>query len=170
MVSRSNRSVQEGAALVVSLIMLLVMTLMVVAASRSSILELLMATNAQNANEALQRAEDSTLTGEQRIVTDFDGVPTWDFGTDPSDGLYLDAELVVDTVDWSSLQVESDGAGSDLREYVIQYIGPSTAIGGSLAIGAGAASSTRYLYRVSGRGLSSRSSARVVQTIFATIE
>ncbi len=166
----NNRSMQDGAALVVSLIMLLVMTLMIVATSRSSILELLMATNAQNANEALQRAEDSTLRGEQRIVRDFGGIPTVDFGADPGDGLYLDAELVVDTVDWTALQFESDGVGADQRDFIIQYIGPGTVTGGSLAIGAGAASSTRYLYRVSGQGLSSRSSARVVQTIFATME
>lgn len=165
-----SRSAQAGAALFVSLIMLLLMTLMILAASRSSILELLMATNAQNANEALQRAEDATLRGEQRIVTDFDGIPTLDFSADPDDGLYLDAELAVDTVDWAALQAESDGVGEDQRDYIIEYIGPATVTGGSLALGAGAASSIRYLYRVSGQGLSSRSSARVVQTIFATME
>jgi len=146
------------------------MTLMIVATSRSSILELLMATNAQNANEALQRAEDSTLRGEQRILTDFDGIPVVDFGANPGDGLYLDNDLVVDKVDWTALQFESEGVAADQRDYIIQYIGPTTVFGGSLALGAGSASSIRYLYRVSGQGSSSRSSARVVQTIFATME
>jgi len=144
---------------------------MIVATSRSSILELLMATNAQNANEALQRAEDSALRGEQRILTDFGGIPTANFSADPADGLYLDTDLVVDTVDWTALPgFESDGVDANQRDYIIQYIGPATVVGGSLALGAGSASSIRYLYRVSGQGSSSRSSARVVQTIFATME
>jgi type IV pilus assembly protein PilX len=161
---------QDGAALVVSLIMLLLMTLMIVATSRSSILELLMATNAQNANEALQRAEDSTLRGEQRILRDFGGVPSVDFSAVANDGLYLDTELVVNKVDWTALKFESEGVAADKRDYIIQYIGPATVVGGSLALGAGSASSIRYLYRVSGQGSSSRSSARVVQTIFSTME
>lgn len=166
----NSRSMQDGAALVVSLIMLLIMTLMILATSRSSILELLMAINSQSANEALQRAEDSTLRGEQRILADFDGIPTVDFGADLNDGLYLDAELVVDTVDWSGLAFESDGVDENQRNYIIQYIGPATLPGGSVAMGAGGASNIRYLYRVNGQGLSSRSSARVVQTIFSTME
>lgn len=161
---------QDGAALVVSLIMLLLMTLMIVATSRSSILELLMATNAQNANEALQRAEDSTLRGEQRILRDFGGIPAVDFSAVASDGLYLDTDLVVNEVDWTALTFESEGVDADQRDYIIQYIGPATVVGGSLAVGAGSASSIRYLYRVSGHGSSSRSSARVVQTIFSTME
>lgn len=168
--SMNIRSTQRGAAMAVSLIMLLLMTLIVLAASRTSILDLLMATNAQNANEALQRAEDSTLRGEQRILTDFDGAPTVDFAADPDDGLYVAGEITVDSVDWEALQVETEGADDELKEYMIEYLGPTPAVGGSLAIGAGAGSNMRFLYRVSGRGLSARNSRRVVQTIYATME
>jgi len=167
---RSMQSAQQGAALVVSLIMLLLMTLMVVAATRSSIMELLMATNTQNENEALQVAEDSVLRGEIRILTDFNGAPTIDFSADPDDGLYVDTELVVDSLDWSAIATEVEDADTNPKEYIVQYIGPSPAIGGSLAVGAGATTNIRYLYRVSGQGESQRSSARVVQTIFATME
>jgi len=65
---------------------------------------------------------------------------------------------------------ERIGAGDAFREYILEYLGPVTATGGSLSVGAGMASDTRYLYRVSGRGASSRGSARVVQTIYATAE
>ncbi len=41
--------------------------------------------------------------------------------------------------------------------------------GSSAAVGTGAASN-RFVYRVSGRGTADRSSARVVQTIYATVE
>lgn len=166
----SSRSMQSGAALAVGLIMLLVMTLMVLASSRTSVLDFLMAVNTQNSNEALQRAEDSVLRGEQRIVTDFGGIPTTDFSAGAEDGLYLDGEIVVDTIDWSDIHHESDGEDADQRDYIIEYIGPAMVPGGSLAVGAGAASSIRYLYRVSGQGASSRSAARVVQTIFSTME
>ena len=93
-----------------------------------------------------------------------------DFSAVASDGLYLDTDLVVNEVDWTALTFESEGVDADQRDYIIQYIGPATVVGGSLAVGAGSASSIRYLYRVSGHGSSSRSSARVVQTIFSTME
>jgi type IV pilus assembly protein PilX len=170
LVNTSNRSKQSGAALAVGLIMLLVMTVMILATARSSVLDFLMAVNSQNANEALQQAEDAVLRGEQRIVTDFAGIPTTDFTADAGDGLYLDGEIDVNTVDWSGIDHETDGEDEDQRAYIVEYVGPATLPGGSLAIGAGAASSIRYIYRVSGEGASSRSAARVVQTIFATMD
>ncbi len=163
-------SKQRGAALVVSLMMLVVMTLIIVSGARSSALEILLADNAQNAQQALMRAEDSALQGEQRVELNFPGAPSADFTVSTTDGLYVVGELVLDTVDWAAIPAESVGAGDTLREFIIEYLGPAPAVGGSLAVGAGAASDLRYLYRVSGRGAFSRGSARVVQTILATAE
>ncbi len=168
---------QRGAALFVSLMMLLIMTLIIVNGARSSVLEILLADNAQNAQQALMRAEDSELEGELRIELDFPGAPTFDWTLSPNDGLYVDGGIVnvdgvvgINTVDWGAIPAERMGAGDKLREYIIEYLGPAAAIGGSLAIGAGAASDLRYLYRVSGRGVSNRSSTRVVQVVVATAE
>lgn len=163
-------STQRGAALVVSLMMLFIMTIIIVSGARMSALEILLADNAQNAQQALMRAEDSVLQGEQRVELNFPGAPSADFTVSTTDGLYVVGEVVVDTVDWAAIPAESIGAGDTLREFIIEYLGPAAAVGGSLAIGAGAASDLRYLYRVSGRGAFNRSSARVVQTIVATAE
>ncbi len=163
-------SKQRGAALFVSLIMLLLMTMIGLAATRSSNLELIMGTNTQNAAQALLRAENSTLDGEERIIANFNGAPSTDFSINTADGLYRDDEIVVDALNWAALNNETAGAAPELREYIIEYLGPVTASGGSLGMGTGAAANTRYLYRVSGRGSASRGSERVVQTIFATME
>jgi hypothetical protein len=124
----------------------------------------------QNVAEALMRAEDSTLTGETFVELNFQGAPTVDFSEDPTDGLYTDLELDINTVHWDQYETERFGADEELREFVVEYVGAVTALNGSLAVGAGAATDLRYLYRVSGRGESSRGSARVVQTIYATAE
>ena len=71
---------------------------------------------------------------------------------------------------WTAYAAERIGAGDGFREYIIEYLGPVTATGGSLSVGAGVASDTRYLYRVSDRGASSRGGACVVQTVNATAE
>ena len=161
---------QNGAALFTSLIMLLVMTLIIVSGARSSALEILLADNAQSAQQALMRAEDSVLRGNQRIELNFSGAPSFDFSAAEDDGLYVDGELGLDTVDWEEIPAEREGAGENLREFIIEYLGPAAAIGGSLSVGAGTGSDIRYLYRVSGRGASNRVSARVVQVILATAE
>ena len=92
------------------------------------------------------RAEDSVLQGEQRVELNFPGAPSADFTVSTTDGLYVVGEVVVDTVDWAAIPAESIGAGDTLREFIIEYLGPAAAVGGSLAIGAGAASDLRYLY------------------------
>ena len=161
---------QRGAALFTSLIMLLIMTLIIVTGARSSALEILLADNAQSSQQALMRAEDSVLQGNQHIELNFVGAPNFDFSVAEDDGLYVDGTLDLDTVDWEGIPAEREGAGENLREFIIEYLGPAAAIGGSLSLGAGTGSDIRYLYRVSGRGASNRSSARVVQVILAKAE
>ena len=174
---------QQGAALLVSMTMLFLVTIIVLTAARVSNLELIMGINTQNAAVALMRAESSSLDGEIRIEDDFGGAPTFDFSVDPDDGLYLDDEIDLSTLDWQNMPYEvfvrngaelipgvPGGMGDNVREYVIEYVGSVPLTGGSLAAGAGAAMGKRYLYRVSGRGLATKRSARVVQTIFATVE
>jgi len=166
----ANRSKQSGIAMFVSLVMLLLMSLIVVHSARSSNLELLIGNNAQNTAQALMRAEDSAVAGENLIQLEYSGAPSIDFGESADDGVYVAGEIFVASIDWTDYAAERVGSGHNYREYIIEYLGPAAATGGSLSIGAGVASDTRYLYRVSGRGESSRGGARVVQTIFATAE
>jgi Tfp pilus assembly protein PilX len=165
----TNRSKQSGMAMFVSLIMLLLMSLIILHGARSSNLELLIGNNAQHTAQALMRAEDSAVAGENLIEFNYSGAPTIDFSLVANDGVYIDDEIYVSSIDWKDYAAELV-SGDSHREYIVEYLGPVTSIGGSLSVGAGVASSTRYIYRVSGRGESSRGSARVVQTIYATAE
>jgi hypothetical protein len=173
-----NRSRQHGTALLISMIILLVMTMVVLQGARSANLELLIGNNSEYAAEALAMAEDGIEAGESNIEENFGGAPAIDYGTLDTDGVYLDGQISVDSVDWSGLNYESSGGyttegGSVTEEYdvhIIEYLGPAFAAGGSLSVGAGVASDTRYIYRISGRGLSDRGGARVIQTVYATAE
>jgi hypothetical protein len=129
-----------------------------------------MANNVQSVAQALMLAEDSALAGETFVEINFAGAPTIDFSEDDTDGLYSDIEIDIQSLQWDGYGIEEFGAGETRREYVVEYVGPVSALRGSLSIGAGAASEKRYLYRISGRGESARGSTRVVQTIYATAE
>ncbi len=163
-------SKQKGMALFISLIMLLLMSVIIVHGARSSTLELLLGNNAQHTARALMRAEDSAVAAEGLIELNYSGGPSIDFSANQSDGIYIAGEINVNAVDWTGYAAERIGTGDNYREYIIEYLGTAVTTGGSLSIGAGAASDIRYLYRVSGRGESSRGGARVVQTIYATAE
>ena len=164
------RSKQSGMAMFISLVMLLLMSLIILHSARSSNLELLIGNNAQTTAQALMRAEDSAVAGENLIELDYSGAPTIDYSLDAKDGVYVEGEIDVNSIDWTDYPAERVGEGNSYREYIIEYLGPVASTGGSLSVGAGVASNTRYIYRVSGRGESSRGSARVVQTIYATAE
>ena len=166
----SYPSKQRGMALLISLVMLLLMSIIVVHAARSSNLEILLGNNSQDAAQALMSAEDSALAAELLIESTYPGAPTVDFGVITDDGLYAVGQVAVDTVDWTGLDAQRVGSGYEYREYIIEYLGPTSTTDGSIAVGAGMASDRRFLYRTSGRGQSSRGSARVVQTIYATAE
>jgi len=166
----ANRSKQSGMAMFISLVLLLLMTLIILNSARSSNLELLIGNNVQSTAQALMRAEDSAVAGENLIEFNYSGAPTIDFSLDANDGVYVDGEIDVNKIDWTEYSAERVGEGNTYREYIVEYLGPVASTGGSLSVGAGVASSTRYIYRVSGRGESSRGGARVVQTIYATAE
>jgi type IV pilus assembly protein PilX len=159
---------QSGVVLVISLIMLMVLTMIGLSSTRISGLEVLMGVNTQDTVVSLMIAEDSAFAGEQRILANFGGPPTFDLTADQEDGLYLDANLVINTVDWEVLIAEEEARDDEPpREYIIEYIGPRIVPGRSLGVGTGTVDDKRFMYRVSGRGESNRGSARVVQTIYA---
>ena len=165
----SNTSAnQRGMVLIISLIMLMVVTMIGLSSARISVLEVLMGANTQNSVESLMVAEDSALAAELRITEVFGGAPTINLADNTVDGFYLDENIHLDSVDWSSFSHETETRdGQPDREYIVEYIGPRTIPGSSLAVGTGSTSEIRFLYRVSGRGDSERGSARVVQTIYA---
>ena len=107
-----NYSRQQGMAMFTSLVILLLMTIIVLHAARSSTLEVFMGNNSQHTAQALMRAEDSVVAGETLLETDYQGAPTVDFSVVQSDGLYVDAEIDVNTIDWYGIVSEQEGAGA----------------------------------------------------------
>lgn len=168
--NRNTARRQRGAALVISLVVLLLLTIIAVTAASSSSLELMIATNNQNAADALAQAEDSVLAGEQLIRNNHaTGGPAFNFDDDDTDGLYTDGAVDPENVDWSAIATEQAFVGGVLAtEFVIEYLGTAASQGGSMSTGTGGGAGTRHIYRISGRGASSRGTVRLVQTIFAT--
>lgn len=149
---------ETGAALIVSLIALLILTILGVAASRMSQLEERMTGNTQDANVALQAAEAALRTGELFLIQ-----PELPYFVG-SDGLYEPATAsnppLWETVDWdAALAVRSyDGfagaAGSLARanaRYFIEELPNAVSPGESLAADA-AADEAKY-YRITARGV-----------------
>lgn len=164
----SPPAAQRGAVLLVGLVVLLVLTIIGLHASRSSTLGLIAATNSQEAMLALAAAEESAVAGERRIVAVFGGAAPGDLATDANDEFYAEGGIDLDTFDWDQqlgIGREFDPAGNLLAEYVVEYLGEGEDDAGSIAIGG--ASTTNQLYRISGRGLGARGTQRIVQTIFA---
>ena len=158
--------------MVISLVMLILVSIVVLQAARSSNLELLIGNNTQQSTAALASAENSVLTGEYYIQDEFDGSPLgFDFAKE--DGIYLDDDIELYTTDWENFKFEKKGKdknGMDV-EFVIEYIGSEVASGSSIGMGAGGGGANNiYLYRVSGRGEAGIGGARVVQTIYATAD
>ncbi|MBT8087036.1 MAG: hypothetical protein KJO46_03335 [Gammaproteobacteria bacterium] len=161
------RARQHGAALVICMIMLLILTLGAVTSMRLSNSQLLITNSFQNEQEAFVAAENSVQAGERDIVTKFEGAPAFEFASS-GDGYYSDGTVVTDTPDWAGVNHENGGVSG--TQFVVEYIGPAPAPQSSLALGAGSATVLRFVYRVTGRGTSSRGSVRLAQTIFTSIE
>ena len=166
----TNQTRQRGTALLISMIILLVMSLIILQGARSANLELLIGSNSEYATEALVQAEDSAIAGETFLELNYQGAPVMNYGERLDDGVFLVGQISITSLDWRDLQTETATRTHGQLEYIVEYVGPTAAAGGSLSIGAGAASGTRYIYRISGRGLSERGGARVVQTVYATAE
>lgn len=158
---------QRGASLLVGLIMLLVMTMIGITAMRLSNSQLLVTNSFQNEQEAFVAAENSLRAGEHDLAINFAGAPAFNFANG-GDGYYHADGVAFYSPDWSGISYQS---GDDAHEqYVIEYIGPAPAAGGSLALGAGSATSMQFVYRITGRGSSSKGSVRLAQSIYSSIE
>jgi type IV pilus assembly protein PilX len=88
---RSLPSRQRGAALVVGLVLLLIMTLLGITGMSSSTVDLAMAGNSQNAQNSFQAAE-STIEVELRLGASGTGAPRVDENYDFGNGTHARAE------------------------------------------------------------------------------
>ena len=147
---------QKGAALIMSLVVLVLMTFIALSAVKSSVLEALMSANTQFEIQSLADAEVTIATGEGDI-----------------DDVVTDASALV-------LEVEDDHyfftGGSyqyrdiDEGQYAIEYVGPRRIAGESREIGSATAGSFIYVFFVHGLNESGKSAWRDVQTVYITGE
>ena len=172
-----KRGSQRGAVMIVSMIMLLIVTLLAVAAVQTSNLEVLMATNTQARASALATAENSLVDGELWITANYPGTPLFDWAADAGDvdedGKYNSGDIAstVDGIDWVTEPAVGYELSPNGQKYALEYLGPFTNAGASLTMGAGAAAGDkRYLYRITGRGVFGSGGTRFVQSVFATME
>ena len=160
----------SGAALIVSLVILLVMTLLGLASIGTSRLEERMAGNARDANLSFQAAEAALVNAEQALLT---GVLIFD-GNTP--GLYPnvtnDQQRYQDNGwDWANDAIEYDGTSiNGLQQqprYYIEFVG-STVAEDSLAIGTKPPRIIN-LYRITSLGIGASATSQTILQIVFTI-
>jgi type IV pilus assembly protein PilX len=162
---------QRGAALIVSLIFLLIMTLLGVFALNTSTLETLMAGNNQYQTAALGDAELALASGEDDVEAVVSDTVALEFDTG-GDHYYNSGDIDPNNLDWSGFVHNDVGDG----QYVIEYggseplPGSSTSLGTSTAYGGGVAGGDVFVFLVTARSESSKGAVRIVQSVYVTEE
>ena len=177
--ARDVKRTQRGAALIVSLILLLVMTLLGLTAMNSSILQGFMSASQQEQTQRLARAEDFLLEGEfevEQLVAD--GVGTTDCGGTPccpAGTCYLD--LIANpgpgfAVNSPATAFPGGGTTGAGGGYLIEYMGEFLVPGESVAEGGGFEDSLIHIFRVSARSVpgNERGGLRIVQSLYVTLD
>ncbi len=172
-----NRHDQKGAALAVSLILLLVMTIIGIAAMDGARLEISMAGLMQQDEVALRRAERTLVVAEAAVETIVATPGKFEFGA-TGDAFYLLVDdLDVSGVDWSSIDsaagpVSSDNGKDDDDALVVEYLGAKVITGESEveATDTPVAGSLAHAYRITTRSAAGGKSVRMVESIYTTFK
>ena len=150
---------EQGAALIVALILLLVMTILGVTAMNSSILQGFMSTSYRQQTTTLATAENTLLQGELDVEDlVFSGVGVRGYYSNLVTGGAVFAAADYDTA-WAN-------------PFHIEYLGRRTVPGESVAIGGGLEDSVVHVFRVSAREIradNERGGLRIVQSLYVTL-
>lgn len=154
-----SRRSQLGVVLVISLLLLLVLTIIGVAAVRSTTIDERMTANQRDEETAFQAAEAALRDGESALQAATPGQ------FDNTNGLYDTTSTVTwQTVDWSSTGTATivysgnlPGVASQPRYYIVESASNGTATGQSLAADAPTTAATIYSVIARGVGLSGNS-------------
>ncbi len=148
---------QKGAALIISLLLLAVMTLLGVTAMSQSGLETLMAGNLQTSITSLSQAENQLREVEDSLdSSDTIAVP------------YIAYDELVDPTDL--LKTQESGSSGDFIGTVIEYLGPQSLPGESIVIGRetpGTGSEIHLFRNTIMHSNSDNGSQRVIQSIYS---
>ncbi|MBL1293325.1 MAG: hypothetical protein COB61_005575 [Thiotrichales bacterium] len=155
-----NRSKQRGAALVVSLVILLVMTIIGVTGMNQSALETLMASNLQVQTQSLSSAENQLIAAE---------ISLRDIAITPAAFINYDENInpILELLNAADANFDQDG---EYTNTYIEYIGPQTVSGESIVIGNNTpiAGNKIYLFRNTAIHSNRDNGARrIVQSVYA---
>ncbi|MCX2983205.1 hypothetical protein EYC98_20275 [Halieaceae bacterium IMCC14734] len=168
---------EGGAALIISLIILLAMTLIGVSSMDSAIMELRMAGTMQQQVVAMNRAEATLLAAEDRINTMIADGAVHNFEA-TNDGFYPAVNnLNLEQADWDNIDSEAGPISTannvdDDDAYVIEYLGAKPIPGESIVedndgnIIGGAV----HTFRNTTRSSSGRDVVRIVQSVYVTLD
>lgn len=146
---------QQGAVLIVSLIILLVLTLVGIAGMNTSVLQERMAVNAQNSNRAFQAAESSVRALADELY---------------ADDLTLLRESMKDANDKSSVKTfTADAANGITATYQAEYLGEVIITSGS-SMDANESSTLLKGFRYELRGTATMDGTGAASTVFTGIE
>lgn len=146
---------QQGAVLIVSLIILLVLTLIGIAGMNTSVLQERMAVNAQNSNRAFQAAESSVRALADELY---------------ADDLTLLKESMKNANDKSSVKTfTADAANGITATYQAEYLGEVIITSGS-SMDANESSTLLKGFRYELRGTATMDGTGAASTVFTGIE
>jgi type IV pilus assembly protein PilX len=165
---------QKGAALIVALVLLLVMTILGVTALSSSTMQGFMSASYQQQTVTLAGAENVLLAGERDVedivATGVDGrTHFFNLLEDPPPDQFPAGSF---SADWAVAQIINQTIGVlDIDgQFVIEYMGEFEVPGESIAEGGGFEDSRIHVFRVSARGEETeREGLRVVQSLYVTL-
>jgi len=162
---------QHGAALIMSLVILVILTLLGIASMNTANLQLLMTGNAQYQTVALSRAEQVIREAEDVVDAMVAG------GAPPAitDGYHNitagnDPEVDLNNFSWPDNKTGSSAVANS--KYIIEYSGgkslPPTTF--KFINGKPIAGDNVYVFRITARTLATRGAVRLVQSIYVTID
>ena len=153
---------QSGAALVVSLLILLVMTVIGISSMQTTNLQEKMASNTREREQAFEAAESALRNAEAFLENNV--AVTANFDTDGSDGLYDDSvQELWKTLSWTvgtdareySGYTSTYSYGSQSPRYIIEHFGTADSTGDKYNLGGygtGAGGGDVEMFRITVRG------------------
>lgn len=167
----------RGAALIVALLLLLVMTILGVTAMSSSTMQGFMSSSYQQQTSALAGVENVLLEGEFEVENLVDvGV-----GSSPPsyylnlldeniDEFFASSAPEADWIQYGSPVPQTIGEYNIPGRYMIEYLGEFEVPGESIAEGGALEDSRIHVFRVSARGAEAqRGGLRIVQSLYVTL-
>ena len=182
-IGAASRTNQQGAALAVSLILLLVMTIVGVAAMDGARMEISMAGLVQQQQIALRRSERVLALAEEQVESIVEAAGLYEFenGDNAEDGYYGPTDNIDATaLDWSDLKTikdidalkRTDNGLDDDDAVVIQYLGAQKIPGNNQGEdgSAGIAGDEAHVYRITTRSATGAKSVRIIESIYTSFE